>query len=272
MLVFTVYRTPPSLKCEFELGVETEKLLPVKGSRGLGNHTVDSSVWIVFAGLVEKVNQATRLGVDVRLEIAGVDLDGKQGPGRQPEQFTRADALRVAIDRRPDVPIRDVKSVVDGGELEAALEDLRLVGARALDGAERESAVRLSARDEGPHYSTAKDGAGAPAILQKVGARPGLAVSLVAPGFRLGGLVTPDGNDVELLGGLLDALGQDGVRVPVIDIRPHVSLVVVADLVEEGLKGPVVDDAEDLRVRRHELVRVDCSLPYVSASMSRRQP
>lgn len=165
MLVFTVYRTPPSLKREFELGVETEKLLPVKRSRGLGNHTVDSGVRVVLASLVEKVNQATRLSVDVRLEIAGVDLDGEKGPGWQPKQFTRADALRVAIDRRPDVPIRDVKSVVDGGELEAALEDLRLVGARALDGTERERVVRLGARDEGTHYSTAQDGAGASAIL-----------------------------------------------------------------------------------------------------------
>lgn len=154
-----------SLNCEFELRAETEKLVPVKGGRGLGNHTVDSNVRIVLAGLVEKVNQATRLGVDVRLEIAGVDLDGEQGPGRQPEQFTRTDALRVAIDRRPDVPIRDVKSVIDGGELEAALEDLRLVGARVLDGTECERIVRLGAHDEGTHYSTTKYGAGASTIL-----------------------------------------------------------------------------------------------------------
>lgn len=62
------------------------------------------------------------------------------------------------------------------------------------------------------------------------------------------------------------------MRVPVIDIRPQVSLVVVADLVEEGLEGPLGDDADDLGVGRQELVRVDCSLPYVSASMSCCQP
>lgn len=50
------------------------------------------------------------------------------------------------------------------------------------------------------------------------------------------------------------------------------SLVVVADLLEERLKGPVDDDADDLGVGRQELVRVDSSLPYVLASMSRRQP
>lgn len=144
-----------SMTCEVELGVEKEKLLQVKGGRGLGNHTIDSSVRVVLASLIEKINQATRLRIDVRLEIASVDLDGEQGPGRQPEQFTRTDALRVAVDRRPDVPIRDVKSVIDGGELESAIEDLGLVGARTLDGTECESVVRLGAGDEGTHYSTA---------------------------------------------------------------------------------------------------------------------
>lgn len=162
--------------------------------------------------------------------------------------------------------------MIDGGETEAALEDLRLVGARALDGTKRERVVRLGARDEGTHYGTAEDGAGASAILQEVRARSGLSVSLVAPGLRLGGLVAPDGDDVELLGGLFDALGQEGVRVPVIDIRPQVSLVVVADLEEEGLKGPLDDDADDLGVGRQELVRVDCSLPCLLASMSLSQP
>lgn len=95
---------------------------------------------VALASLVEKVNQATRLSVDVRLEIA-------------------------VIDRRPDIPIRDVESVVDGGKPEAALEDLRLVGARALDGTKRERVVRLGTRDQGTHYGTAKDGAGASAIL-----------------------------------------------------------------------------------------------------------
>lgn len=44
------------------------------------------------------------------------------------------------------------------------------------------------------------------------------------------------------------------MRVPVIDIRPQVSLVVVADLEEEGLKGFLDDDADDLGVGREELV------------------
>lgn len=52
MLVFTVYRTPLSMKCEFELGLETDKLLMVKWSGRLGNHTVDSSVRVVLASLV----------------------------------------------------------------------------------------------------------------------------------------------------------------------------------------------------------------------------
>lgn len=62
------------------------------------------------------------------------------------------------------------------------------------------------------------------------------------------------------------------MRVPVIDIRPQVPFVVVADLVKEGLKGSVDDDSDDLGVGRQELVRVDSSLLHVLVSMSHRQP